>query len=155
MRSLYATLSLLARHSSEGPARSLFASLFKAAGANEDLVARASYLEGLMGAPQNSLTRNPRQPFKAAYQAVLAYPEGISGDPIVDALRGAGMGNKDIMKMVGDADQGVFESLVWGARKGMGRIPSFRGITPEGIAQALSVGVSPLTLDHHASYRMD
>jgi hypothetical protein len=84
----------------------------------------------------------------------VAFPGGgLTGDPIVDALRESGMSDKDILIMVGDGDSGIFESLVWGARKGMGRIPSFRGITPEGVAQALSVGVSPLTLDSYSQYK--
>ena len=144
MKMLYTNLCRVA---SSGPPRGIAAStlaaLIKAAGLNEDLLARASYIEGLLGQTPGSIYKRPRPQFDAAREAL---DSGTPGNPIVEVLEAHGMSEKDIYQMVGYRDTGMFQALVWGAQKAMGGLQAIRGHSAEGIAQSIAAGISPLTL---------
>lgn len=133
-------LATLAEHENS-PFRSLVAALAKAAGSQEDLFARASYLEGLTGFSPGAIVGKERAFFPQALQALR------SGEPnrLVDALRYEhGMSDKDIALMVGNRDTGLFASLVNGVSSVMSG-QTFRGLGAEDVAFPLAAGLSPLT----------
>lgn len=141
---MYASLGRLARVAPEGPFRSLFASLLRAASLREDLFARAMYLEGVMAYGPGALYKNPKAFLDPAREA---FNSDSSDNPLVEALRyKLGMSDRDIGLMLGYKDTGIFQALIRGAQKGMGSLSNIRGLMPEDIASSIAAGISPVTL---------
>lgn len=125
----------------DGPVGSLFGALVKAAGVLEDVHARASYLEGLLGFSPGAITRNERAVFDEARTALTSGTE----NRIVDTLRYSyRMSEEDISRMVSARDTGLFDSLHNGVRSSIGS-QTFRGLMAEDVTMALLAGVSPVT----------
>ena len=141
MRSIKAGLLRMASEVAikESPARVLFAALAKAAGMREDLFARTSYLEGLVGYSPGILLKDPG--ILADARSALATGQE---DRLVDELRHTrGMSETDISRMLGSRDTGLFDALLSAASSVMSG--PVRGLDAEDIAMALAAGVSPLT----------
>lgn len=124
--------------------RSLYANMAREAGIREDQYARASFIEGLMGAHPGSLSKTPRGPLQAIASALEVNAEE---NPYIDTFRKKyHMSDSDIALLTGVKDLNLFGSLVAGASKGM-LSGSARGLTPEDVAMSIASGLSPLTLE--------
>jgi len=142
MYRISSSLRLLASRAPDGFLREFFSVLLRTAALNDDVVARASYIEGLLGSAPGSIARNPTPHFRAAREALAS---GAS-DPIADVLRAKFQKTGESALMVGDRDLGFYDSLIWGARRALDRHQAIRGLSAEDIASSLAIGVSPLTL---------
>ena len=128
--------------------RALFANMARQAGINEDLFARASYIEGLLGARPGSLSRNPRP---ALQEVVDAFESGEENHLVSMMRTEYKMSDQDISAMIGLRDFDLFGALVRGATKAMPK-GSIRGLSPQDIAMSLASGLSPLTLKPFEKY---
>jgi len=143
MRTVTAGLTrlALAAEQAQSPFRTLVAALALAAGIREDVFARGSFLEGLLGFSPGAIVGSERNFFPDAQDALR------TGEPnrIVDTLRyEKGMSDKDIALLVGNRDTGLFDSLMNGVKSVMGG-QSFRGLVGEDIVSSIAAGISPIT----------
>ena len=116
----------------------------KLAAVRDDLAARASFIEVLMGQPAGSLVRLNRAPFVAASAALI---EGGEND-VLEALRGIGMPEVDIEKMVGLADTRLREAMLDEASKVVHQSGHGTGssrVTAEEVVQSVMSGVKATT----------
>jgi hypothetical protein len=124
------------------PHRVLLASLLRIASREQDIYARASYIEGLMGYAPGGIARSYRKFFSEAQQALLQGAPDKS--PIARALvEQRGLSEKEALAMVSDKNVGLYNALVSGA--GSVLKSPVRGIDAEDVASSLVVGVSPVT----------
>lgn len=122
--------------------RSVFANMAREAGIQEDLFARASYIEGLLGAKPGSISKTPRASLQKVSDALASGEE----HHLISMLRtDYRMADQDIEALVGLRDFDLFGALVQGATKAMPR-GSARGLTPQDVAMSIASGLSPLTL---------
>jgi hypothetical protein len=151
MRSLIADLRHLAATVPDAsPYRSLVAALVLAKGESSDMAARASYIEGLLGAPDGSIRGTVITQFGDARDAIV---DGTGGNAIADELTGArGMSKQDALRMVSGRNVGVYDALVSGAA---GALPpeGARGNYGEDIAAFISQGYSPVTGKPFSKYQ--
>lgn len=136
----------LMRMASAQPAESFFKTIFanmaREAGIQEDLFARASYIEGLLSAKPGSIAKNPRPVLQQISDALATGEE----NHIIEMLRSEyRMSDQDIAALVGFRDYDLFGALVQGATKAMPK-GSARGLTPQDVAMSIASGLSPLTL---------
>lgn len=142
MRVLKASLTRLSQSLPKGDiVRAMFASMAREAGIQEDWLARAYFIEGLLGYTPGFLARNARAQLKELQDAL----ETGGSNQVLDRLRHERMmDDKEIWKLIGDRDMDLFGALEAGAAQGMPR-EGVRGLLPEDVAMSIAAGISPLT----------
>lgn len=122
----------------------------KIAGIAEDQFVRAAYIEGLLGVPEHSISRNPKAIFKAALNELLD-PSGTETPTlptrIVDTLLSKNMSEDDVAMMIGTRDLKLRESMIAAANKAVGQTLHGSGsarVQGEEVVQSLSIGVNPV-----------
>jgi hypothetical protein len=150
MRSIVAALVRLAAPLPEdSPFRPLFASLIRSANANYDKILRAMFVEGAMGHAPNSIASNPDPYFKPAIEALRSGED----NRLIEKLRyDLGMDDREIAKLLGNKDTGIYAACVKGAAAGMGGHSSLRGLMADGIVTSVVAGISPVTLKAFDKY---
>lgn len=128
--------------------RSLCANMAREAGIQEDLFARASYIEGLTAAKPGSISKNPRPVLQELSDALATGEENHLIEMFRSEYR---MSDQDIAALVGFRDYDLFGALVQGATKVMPK-GSSRGLTPQDVAMSIASGLSPLTLKPFTKY---
>ena len=138
----YPLLRMASSQPAESFFRGVYASMAVEAGIREDLFARASYIEGILGTKPGSLARNPRPALQEVADALATGEE----NHLVSMLRtDYRMDDQNLAALVGDRDFDLFGALVQGATKAMPK-GSVRGLTPQDVAMSIASGLSPLTL---------
>jgi len=112
-----------------------------------DRMARASFIEGLLGYKPGTLLRNPGILSEAAGAI-----ESDSENSIVSGLRSRGLSPKDIEALLGGRNTQLWLALFAGIRKGVPQ-SGIRGLSQEGILTAIGMGISPLNNDPLPSFQ--
>ena len=144
------TASSLTRLAGPNPTgiRLLFATMARVANKEADKWARASYVEGLLGYSPGTLLGSNLAPFN---EAALALESGEPNRVTEHLLYERSMSEKDARALLGDRDRDLMGALLAGIKS---KMPSaVRGLTPEGVAQAIAMGISPSTLERFPSYK--
>lgn len=123
--------------------RVLFASMARIANAALDRLARASYVEGLLGYRPGSIARN----MGMMDEALEAVRTRTGGNKIADALLfDHRMSEKDAMRLLGTRDTQLKQALTRGVRMAVPRnIEALRGLTVDFMADEIADGISPIT----------
>jgi hypothetical protein len=122
--------------------RMVKAGLYRQASLDLDMFARASYIEGLTGEPNNTLTKNPRRTFGRLQQALQ---DGTPNRLLEVMMDEKGMKVSEILKLISMKNQGVFASFLKGIRGSFQGQDAVRGLMPSDVASSLLLGYSPLT----------
>lgn len=143
MRMMKARLARVSRTLPEGNLfRRLFANFSRVAGINEDMFARASFLEGILDLRPGTLSKVPRM----SLQSFANDLEAGRDSTVISTLRDLyGMSSRDMALMFSARDLGMFDALTQGAARAMKGSGGFRGLEPEDISMSIAAGVSPLT----------
>lgn len=128
--------------------RVVFAAMAREADLAFDRMARASFLEGLLGYRPGALLKNPSQLTEAA-EAITSGGENRIADVLLYERK---MDPGEAARLLGDRDTRLQEALMAGVRQ---VVPSegVRGLTSEGITNALAAGISPLTMDPYPAWK--
>ena len=141
MRSLSASLTKIAA-SAPLPFRKMFATMAKEATLiSNDMYARAAFLEGALGASPNSYANNPGRFFDDIREQM----EKRDGSLWTHLAHVTQVKDKDLLPFISDKNEGVYLALVSAIASQMKGHQALRGIGPEGIASAVSFGISPIT----------
>lgn len=124
----------------------------KLGGVSEDLYIRASYLEGLIGVREYSISRNPRKVFQEALSYLLDSSAQVSNTAqlIVETLQDKRVSEDDIAILVGMKDTRLRESMLKAAEKAVAQSLHGSGsarVQSEEVVQALSAGLNPVTVE--------
>jgi len=127
------------------PYRSLVAALVREAVNKKllDMMVRAQFIEGLMGYEPGVLSRDPAPHFDAARKA-LDRGEIDTNRILHVLIAEKGMSETDVKKMLQNADHGIWQAALSGAESAVPK-HGIRGLSAEGIAQAIVGGFSPIT----------
>lgn len=106
-----------------------------------DMYLRASFLEGFVGAGQDTWSRSPESLFTTVRRAVA---EGDSQNRVYGALSAAGLSDKEILQWVSNSNEGVYLSALRVVRKDWQDTTNL-GLDAEAIAAAVIMGIDPWT----------
>ena len=106
-----------------------------------DMYLRASFLEGFVGAGQDTWSRSPESLFTTVRRAVA---EGDSQNRVYGALSAAGLSDKEILQWVSNSNEGVYLSALRVVRKDWQDTTNL-GLDAKAIAAAVIMGIDPWT----------